>query len=153
MRHPRIELPRAARLPPQDVQERAISTQSELAAALRLERDRERQPGVLNVVLDHILATTLGPHHRRVRARDAGGLPRQAEPLSRLAKAHRIAELADDVKHHVHVAEGNAGAFLRKIRLLGQNVEVEAEAVPGEKRVSVVGPGGELLDHRAHLGL
>src|SRR5665811_2208042 len=67
--------------------------------ALGLVCERERQPGVLEVVLEHVGAAALSPHDRSVVAGDAAALSGQAEPLRRLTEAHRIAELADDVEH------------------------------------------------------
>jgi len=108
----------------------------QLASTLRLERVASASLESCVLYSRNLGEASLSPHHRGVAAADTAALSGQAEPFRRLAQRYGIAERADDVEHHVHMVEGDACAFLRQARLLGQNVEVEAEPVPGKKRVT-----------------
>ena len=106
---------------------------------------------IAGAVLNDGGAVAAVPHLVGQGAVHALGLAGGAHAMSRLVQAQGVSQGGIEVEHHVDVVQGELAALFGHAGLLGQDVEVEAQAVPGQELEGLrwffgVRQGGELVD-------
>ena len=119
---------------------------AEDAQGFALQSQIQRRPHVLGDVPQYFLPPPFRPEPWRHLALHALGLPGEPHALGGGIETDAMTELAENMKHHVHVGDARGAALGKQVRFLCEDVEVESEPVPGEEGVALGDFLREILD-------